>query len=120
MLTIKNVDKAIGMMCYGRSIYHVSNHTNALSESAYVFEFDAINDGTGYNKPQEIHLIRNEGTHSHDRGTYRLFCMGLQLGTERKVHLSEVKCLTSLLVEISEVLRKTKYWWDKSNLKNKV
>jgi hypothetical protein len=115
MLTIKNVEKAIGMMCYGRSIYHVSNHTNALSESAYVFEFDAILDGNRYNKPQEVHLIRNE-----HNGTYRLFCMGLQLGTERKIVLSEVKCLTSLLVEISEVLRKTHYWWTNSNINNKT
>jgi len=107
MLTIKNIDKAIGMTCYGRSIYHISRHKNALSEGAYVFEFDAILDGNGYNKPQEVHLIRNE-----KNGTYRLFCMGLQMRTERKVHLSEVKCLTSLLVEISEVLAKAKYWWD--------
>lgn len=115
MITIKNIDKIINMTCYGRPIYHVSSYTNKLSESAYVFEFDAILDGKGYNKPQEVHLIRNE-----KNGTYRLFCMGLQLVTERKVDLTEVKCLTSLLVEISEVLKKTKYFWDNSNLKNKV
>ena len=115
MLTIKNIDKIINMTCYGRPIYHVSLYTNALNERAYVFEFNAINDGTGYNKQQEVHLIRNE-----DNGTYRLFCMGLQLGTERKVHLSEVKCMTSLLVEISEVLQKTKYWWEHSNINNKT
>lgn len=116
MLTIKNINKAINMTCYGRSIYDVSNYTNSLGEQSYVFEFDLIDSGHGgWNKPQEVHLIRNE-----HNGTYRLFCMGLQLGTERKVHLSEVKCLTSLLVEISEVLRTTKYWWDNSNLKNKI
>jgi len=38
----------------------------------------------------------------------------LQMATERRVVLSEIKCLTSLLVEISEVLRKTKYWWEHS------
>ena len=115
MLTIKNIDKAINMTCYGREIYHVSSYTNKLGDEAYVFEFDAIDDARNYNKQQEVHLIRNE-----DRGTYRLFCMGLQMATEKKVDISEIKCLTSLLVEISEVLRRTKYFWDNSNLKNRV
>ena len=115
MLTIKNIDKVINMTCYGRDIYHVSNHTNALGEHAYVFEFDLIDSGEGgWNKPKEVHLIRNEYN-----GTYRLFTMGLQLTTERKIVLSEIKCLTSLLVEISKVLRKTHYWWTNSNLQNK-
>lgn len=118
MLTIKNIDKVINMTCYGREIYHVSNHTNALGEHAYVFEFDAIQDGQvpkGYNKPQEVHLIRNE-----HNGTYRLFCMGLQLGTERKLILAEIQHFTFLLVEISEVLRKTHHWWTNSNINNKT
>jgi hypothetical protein len=115
MLTIKNIDKVINMTCFGRNIYHVSRHTNKLGEHSYVFEFDAIGDANFYNKPQEVHLIRNE-----KNGTYRLFTMGLQMATESKVDISEIKCVTSLLVEISEVLRKTKYWWDNSNLKNKV
>jgi hypothetical protein len=118
MLTIKNIDKVINMMCYGRDIYHVSTTTNKVNEQAYVFEFDAIQDGQvpkGYNKSQEVHLVR----HADADGNYRLFLMGLQLGTERKVVLSEVKCLTSLLVEISEVLRTTKDWWEHSNLQNK-
>ena len=114
MLTIKNIDKVKYMMCYGRDIYHISNQTNAMGEQSYVFEFDAIGDAKDYNKPQEVHLIRNEYN-----GTYRLFCMGLQVATERRIEISEVKCLTSLLVEISEVLRKTKYWWEHSNLQNK-
>ena len=115
MLTIKNIDKVINMTCYGRDIYHVSTTTNKIGEHAYVFEFDLIDSGVGgWNKPKEVHLIRNE-----DKGTYRLFCMGLQLATERRIEISEVKCLTSLLVEISEVLRKTKYWWEHSNLQNK-
>jgi len=116
MLTIKNIDKAINMTCYGREIYHVNHHTSAIGENSYVFEFDLIDSGDGgWNKPQEVHLIRNE-----DKGTYRLFTMGLQLATEKKVDISEIKCLTSLLVEISEVLRRTKYFWDNSNLKNKI
>ena len=116
MLTIKNIDKVIGMMCFGRDIYHVRNHRNVVGEESYVFEFDAIEDGQvpkGYNKPQEIHLVRNE----YD-GAYRLFTMGLQMATEKKVVLSEIKSMTSLLVEISEVLRTTKNWWQYSNIKN--
>lgn len=111
MLTIKNIDKVINMTCYGRDIYHVTTHTNAVGTESYVFEFDLI-DGSGvggWGTPKEVHLVRNEYN-----GTYRLFCMGLQLATERNVNISEIKCLTSLLVEISEVLRKTKYWWEHS------
>jgi len=116
MLTIKNIDKVINMTCYGREIYHVTTTTNKMNEQAYVFEFDLIDSGDGgWNKPKEIHLVRNEYN-----GTYRLFCMGLQMATERKITLSEVKCLTSLLVEISEVLRKTHWWWKHSNIKNKT
>jgi hypothetical protein len=108
MLTIKNIDKVINMTCYGREIYHVSNHKNTIGDEAYVFEFDLHGSGFGgWNKPQEVHLVRNEYN-----GTYGLFTMGLQVATERRVVLSEVKCLTSLLVEISEVLRKTKQWWE--------
>lgn len=109
MLTIKNIDKVINMKCYDREVYHISSHRNTIGEESYVFEFDAIEDGQvpkGYNRPQEIHLVRNEYN-----GTYRLFTMGLQVATERRVSLSEVKCLTSLLVEISKVLKTTKQWW---------
>jgi len=116
MLEIKNIDKVINMTCYGRPIYHISNFRNKQGEESYVFEFDAIEDGqvpTGYNKPQQIHLVRNE----YD-GAYRLFTMGLQMATEKKVVLSEIKSMTSLLVEISEVLRTTKNWWQYSNTKN--
>jgi len=115
MLTIKNIDKVINMKCYGREIYHVTTTKNKIGEEAYVFEFDLIDSGDGgWNKPKEVHLIRNEYN-----GTYRLFCMGLQVATERRIVLSEVKCLTSLLVEISLVLKKTKDWWEHSNLQNK-
>ena len=116
MLEIKNIDKVINMTCYGRQIYNISTHRNKTGEESYVFEFDAIEDGqvpTGYNKPQQIHLVRNE----YD-GAYRLFTMGLQMATEKKVVLSEIKSMTSLLVEISEVLRTTKNWWQYSNIKN--
>ena len=115
MLTIKNIDKVINMTCYGRDIYHVTTTTNKIGEHAYVFEFDLIDSGEGgWNKPKEVHLIRNEYN-----GTYRLFCMGLQVATERRIVLSEIQHFTSLLVEISEVLRKTKTWWEHSNLQNK-
>ena len=115
MLTIKNIDKVINMTCYGRDIYHVTTHTNKVGQESYVFEFDLIDSGDGgWNKPQDVHLVRNEYN-----GTYGLFTMGLQVATERRIEISEVKCLTSLLVEISEVLRKTKYWWEHSNLQNK-
>ena len=114
MLIIKNIDKVINMTCYGREIYHIRNHKNTLGQESYVFEFDLIDSGDGgWNKPQDVHLVRDEYN-----GTYGLFTMGLQVATERRVVLSEVKCLTSLLVEISEVLRKTKYWWEHSNIKN--
>jgi len=112
MLTIKNIDKVINMTCYGREIYHIRNHKNKVGQESYVFEFDLIDSGDGgWNKPQDVHLVRDEYN-----GTYGLFTMGLQVATERRVVLSEVKCLTSLLVEISEVLRKTKQWWEHSKI----
>ena len=108
MLTIKNIDRIRNMKCYGREIYHIRNHKNTVGQESYVFEFDLIDSGDGgWNKPQDVHLVRNEYN-----GTYGLFTMGLQVATERRVDLSEIKCLTSLLVEISEVLRKTKQWWE--------
>ena len=111
MLTIKNIDKVINMTCYGRDIYHVTTHTNKVGQESYVFEFDLINSGDGgWNKPQDVHLVRNEYN-----GTYGLFTMGLQLATERRLILAEIQHFTSLLVEISEVLRKTKTWWSANN-----
>lgn len=116
MLTIENINKAIGMTCYGRDINRIGLHRNTIGEESYVFAFDVIEDEKspkGYNKEKEIHLVRNE----YD-GTYRLFTMGLQVATERRVSLSEVKCLTTLLVEISEVLKTTRHWWGNANIKN--
>ena len=108
MLTIKNIDKVINMKCYGRPIYHVREFTNSVGQDAYVFEFDIHESGFGgWNAPQEVHLVRNEFD-----GTYGLFTMGLQLATERRLILAEIQHFTSLLVEISEVLRTTKYWWE--------
>ena len=108
MLTIKNIDKVINMVCYGRPIYHVREFTNSVGQGAYVFEFDIHESGFGgWNAPQEVHLVRNEFN-----GTYGLFTMGLQVATERRLILAEIQHFTSLLVEISEVLRTTKYWWE--------
>jgi hypothetical protein len=108
MLTIKNIDKVINMTCYGRPIYHVREFTNSVGQWAYVFEFDIHESGFGgWNAPQEVHLVRNEFD-----GTYGLFTMGLQIATERRLILAEIQHFTSLLVEISEVLRTTKYWWE--------
>jgi hypothetical protein len=108
MLTIKNIDKVINMTCYGRDIYHVREFTNSVGQGAYVFEFDIHESGFGgWNAAQEVHLVRNE----YD-GTYGLFTMGLQVATERRLILAEIQHFTSLLVEISEVLRTTKYWWE--------
>jgi hypothetical protein len=108
MLTIKNIDKVINMTCYGRDIYHVREFTNSVGQGAYVFEFDIHESGFGgWNAAQEVHLVRNE----YD-GTYGLFTMGLQVATERRLVLAEIQHFTSLLVEISEVLRTTKYWWE--------
>jgi hypothetical protein len=106
MITIKNIEAAIGDSCNGRSIYHISKHQNALSESAYVFEFDAILDGKGYNKPHDVHLIRNE-----HNGTYRLFCMGLQSATERLITKEMISNRDVLLFEISKCLKTAEHWW---------
>ncbi len=99
MLTIKNIDKVKYMMCYGRDIYHISNQTNAMGEQSYVFEFDAIGDAKDYNKPQEVHLIRN----ADNDGNYRLFVMGLQLISETKVNQYTIKDKQQLVLKISIV-----------------
>jgi hypothetical protein len=114
MLTIKNIDRIRNMKCYGREIYHIRNHKNAVGQESYVFEFDLI-DGSGvgeWGTPKEVHLVRNEYN-----GTYGLFTMGLQMATERRIEISKIKDLPDLLVEISLVLKKTKDWWEHSKTK---
>ena len=110
MLTIKNIDRIRNMKCYGREIYHIRNHKNTVGQESYVFEFDLIDSGDGgWNKPQDVHLVRNEYN-----GTYGLFCMGLQVATERRIEMSKIKDFPDLLVEISLVLKKAKDWWEHS------
>jgi hypothetical protein len=111
MLTIKNIDKVKYMMCYGRDIYHISNQTNAMGEQSYVFEFDAIGDAKDYNKPQEVHLVRN----ADNDGNYRLFVMGLQLISEIKVNQYTIKDKQQLVLKISNCLAKVEQYW--KNLK---
>lgn len=114
MLTIKNIDKAIGMMCYGRDIYHISTTTNKVNEQSYVFEFDAIQDGQvpkGFNKSHEVHLVR----HADEDGNYRLFLMGLQLTTEIKVNQYTIKDKQQLILKISSVLAQAETWWSLNN-----
>ena len=113
MLTIKNIDRIRNMKCYGREIYHIRNHKNTVGQESYVFEFDLIDSGDGgWNKPQDVHLVRNEYN-----GTYGLFCMGLQVATERRIEMSKIKDFPDLLVEISLVLKKAKDWWEHSKTK---
>lgn len=114
MLTIKNIDKVIGMMCFGRDIYHISNHRNTIGEESYVFEFDAIEDGqfpNGFNKPQEIHLMRDADAD----GCYKVFVMGLQLATEDRVTDYNIKDKHGLLVTMSCCLSAAKTWWSLNN-----
>ena len=115
MLTIKNIDKAIGMMCYGRDIYHIRTTTNTIGEQAYVFEFDAIQDGQvpmGYNKPTEVHLIR----HADKDGRYKVFVMGLAATTEATVTNDSIINKHGLWVVVSYCLERAKEFWD--NKKN--
>ena len=118
MLTIKNIDKVINMMCYGRDIYHVRTTTNKVNEQSYVFEFDAIQDGQvpkGFNKSQEVHLVR----HADEDGNYRLFLMGLQMTTQIKINQYTIKDKQQLILKISSVLAQAERWWEHSNLQNK-
>ena len=110
MLTIKNIDKVINMMCYGRDIYHVTTTKNTIGEQAYVFEFDAIQNGQVpkyYNKSQEVHLVR----HADEDGNYRLFLMGLQLATQIKVNQYTIKDKQQLILKISSILAQAETWW---------
>lgn len=117
MLTIENIDKVINMMCYGRDIYHVTTTTNKVNEQSYVFEFDAIQNGQvpkGFNKSQEVHLVR----HADEDGNYRLFLMGLQMATEIKVNQYTIKDKQQLILKISSVLAQSERWWSSANKKN--
>jgi hypothetical protein len=107
MLTIKNIDKVKYMMCYGRDIHNISQHTNKTNEQSYVFEFEAIGNAEDYNKPQEVHLIR----HADEDGNYRLFLMGLQLCTEIRVNQYTIKDKQQLILKISSVLAQAETWW---------
>jgi len=118
MLTIKNIDKIINMMCYGRDIYHVRNFKNKTGEESYVFEFDAIEDGQvpkGWNREQQVHLMRNADAD----GYYKLFLMGLEMATKLKVKEGRIKDKQTLILDISQVLSNGKDWWENSNLQNK-
>ena len=107
MLTIKNIDKIIGMMCYDREIYHIHCQTNQIGEESYVFEFKSCGSGGDYNKPQEVHLMKNK-----TNDAYKLFVMGLETVTKRYVVTSDIKCITTLMVKISHCLSQAKYWWE--------
>lgn len=115
MLTIKNIDKAIGMFCYGREIYHITTFTNTIGEEAYVFEFDAIQDGKvprGYNKATEVHLIR----HADKDGRYKVFVMGLAARTEVTVTNYNIIDKYGLWVIVSSCLEKAKKFWDNKTI----
>jgi hypothetical protein len=109
MITIKNIDAAIGDSCNGRTIYHISNHINMINEHSYVFEFDAVLDARGYYKPQQVHLIRSEkpGT----QGLYKLFVMGIAAATERLITKEMISDRDVLLFEISKCLKTAEHWW---------
>ena len=114
MLTIKNIDKAIGMMCYGRYIYHIRTTTNTIGEQAYVFEFDAIQDGQvpmGYNRPIEVHLMRNAVN-----GRYKVFVMGLAATTEATVTNHNIINKHGLWVVVSSCLERAKQFWDNKRI----
>lgn len=112
MLTIKNIDKVIGVEIFDRKLIKTEHHINATKESYYVFVFDWRGDGKDWNNYQYVHLSR-----SHNEGKYRLFVMGLQIATEIELKRIMIEKKPALIAHISQVLEKAEYWW---NLKSKT
>ena len=109
MLTIKNIEKIIGMEYDGRRLIKVTEHTNTINETAYVFVFESVGNCKGWSSEQRVHLIRNP----HDRmdGEWCIFVMGLQLGTETRLTKPVIQSRAEMVASICICLEKSKKWW---------
>ena len=79
-----------------------------MGESFYAFYFGPIGDGMDWNKEIEVRLKRT----MEWNGTYQIFVMGLQVATEDFITLSDIKTKDGLVNVISNILAKTKVWWE--------
>ena len=116
MLTIKNIDKIVGMEYDGRRLIKVTEHTNTINEHAYVFVFESVGNCKGWSSEQRVHLIRNP--HDTMDGEWTIFVMGLQLGTQTRLLKSVIENRARMVNAISLCLSKSKDWWDRTNKTN--
>ena len=113
MITIENIDKIIGMMAYGRDLVDIKEHTNSVGEASYIFVFEQDEDGQGWYKQQNMHLIRDVDSN----GKYQLFIMGLGNATQVTLSKSQIQNKAVLIQEMCKCLEKAKDWWGRSNTK---
>jgi hypothetical protein len=111
MLTIKNINRMLGMSCNGRQIAEAGDYKDSLKhrEPHYVFRFDPIGDGLEYNRKQDIVLRREK----NQNGKYELFCMGLQISTEIELEKWQLANPIILAEQIRDVLKTTQNWYKK-------
>ena len=113
MITIKNVDSIIGMMAYGRDLVAINEHINSCNEHSYIFVFGQDADGLGWNKQQNIHLMRD----ADSNGKYQLFIMGLGNHTQVTLSKAQIYSKAGLIQEMCKCLEKAKVWWLTANIK---
>ena len=113
MLTIKNIEKIVGMEYDGRKLIKVDTDINTLLQSSYVFVFESVGNRVGWSNQQRVHLVRNP----HDRmdGEWSIFVMGLQMATETRLLKSVIENRARMVDAISLCLSKSKDWWDRTN-----
>ena len=110
-ITISNIDKLLGKKIEDRILYKITEHTNTLNESSYVFHFMELTSGgigNGWNKEQQVHLMRVP-TSGWD--TYELFVMGLASGTLVELELKDIQNYQKVVSSISISLGKAHRWW---------
>lgn len=107
-ITIKNIDKILGATIKGRILYKVTDNTNPIGEDAYVFKFKEQNDGNGWNKVQNVHLVR---VPKYNTNKYELFVMGLHGCTCIELELKDITDIARIKYSIYKVLDTAHNWW---------
>lgn len=110
-ITIKNIDKIVGTKIEDRILYKITNHTNSLGEDSYVFHFLELNSGgmgNGWNKEQQVHLMRIPKS---GWDIYELFVMGLAGATAVELELKDIQNYQKVISAISISLGTARGWW---------
>ena len=110
MLTIKNIDKIVGLLANGREIVEAGDYVDSLRKNGkdyFVFKIARVKDGIDYNKEHDIVLTKE----TNENGKYCMFNMGLQIRTEIELHKDNLISATELAHSIRNVLVKTQTYY---------